>query len=82
VHDTIRPAMAINKEIELRFVVGYSPSEFRDTLHLLANGKVDAGSSPAPSGSTGSRAPSTRCAILTTTPSSSSTRAAASSCRP
>jgi threonine dehydrogenase-like Zn-dependent dehydrogenase len=40
--DTIRPAMAINKEIDLRFVVGYSPLEFRDTLHLLADGKVDA----------------------------------------
>ena len=40
--DTIRPAMAINKEIDLRFVVGYTPLEFRDTLHLLAEGKVDA----------------------------------------
>jgi threonine dehydrogenase-like Zn-dependent dehydrogenase len=33
--------MAINKEIDLRFVVGYSPLEFRDTLHLLAEGQVD-----------------------------------------
>jgi threonine dehydrogenase-like Zn-dependent dehydrogenase len=40
--DRIRPAMAINKEIELRFVVGYTPLEFRDTLHMLAEGKVDA----------------------------------------
>jgi threonine dehydrogenase-like Zn-dependent dehydrogenase len=40
--DTIRPTMAINKEIDLRFVVGYSPLEFRDTLHMLADGKVDA----------------------------------------
>ena len=40
--DRIRPAMAINKEIDLRFVVGYGPVEFRDTLHLLADGKVDA----------------------------------------
>jgi threonine dehydrogenase-like Zn-dependent dehydrogenase len=39
--DTIRPAMAINKEVDLRFVVGYSPLEFRDTLHMLADGKVD-----------------------------------------
>jgi len=38
--DTIRPAMAINKEIDLRFVVGYTPLEFRDTLHMLAEGKV------------------------------------------
>jgi threonine dehydrogenase-like Zn-dependent dehydrogenase len=40
--DRIRPAMAVNKEIELRFVVGYTPLEFRDTLHMLAEGKVDA----------------------------------------
>lgn len=40
--DRIRPAMAINKEIDLRFVLGYTPLELRDTLHLLAEGKVDA----------------------------------------
>jgi len=40
--DRIRPAMAINKEIDLRFVLGYTPLEFRDTLHMLADGKVDA----------------------------------------
>jgi threonine dehydrogenase-like Zn-dependent dehydrogenase len=40
--DTIRPAMAINKEIDLRFVVGYTPLEFWDTLNLLADGKVNA----------------------------------------
>ena len=34
--------MAINKEIDLRFVVGYTPLEFRDTLHMLAEGKLDA----------------------------------------
>jgi threonine dehydrogenase-like Zn-dependent dehydrogenase len=34
--------MAINKEIDLRFVVGYTPLEFRDTLHMLAEGKVNA----------------------------------------
>jgi threonine dehydrogenase-like Zn-dependent dehydrogenase len=42
--DKIRPSMAINKEIDLRFVVGYTPLEFRDTLHMLAEGKVN----PAP----------------------------------
>lgn len=41
--DRFRPAVAINKEIDLRFVVGYSPLEFRDTLHKLAEGKVKAG---------------------------------------
>jgi threonine dehydrogenase-like Zn-dependent dehydrogenase len=40
--DRIRPSMAINKEIDLRFVLGYSPLEFRDTLHMLADGKLDA----------------------------------------
>ena len=39
--DQITPAMAINKEIDLRFVFGYTPLEFRDTLHLLAEGKID-----------------------------------------
>jgi len=42
--DRIRPAMAITKEIDLRFVLGYTPLEFRDTLHMLAEGKVN----PAP----------------------------------
>jgi threonine dehydrogenase-like Zn-dependent dehydrogenase len=40
--DTIRPAIAINKEIDLRFVIAYTPREFRDALHLLAEGKVNA----------------------------------------
>ncbi len=39
--DRITPAMAINKEIDLRFVFGYTPLEFRDTLQMLADGKVD-----------------------------------------
>jgi threonine dehydrogenase-like Zn-dependent dehydrogenase len=33
--------MAINKEIDLRFVIGYTPLEFRDTLHMLAEGEID-----------------------------------------
>ncbi len=41
--DQITPAMAINKEIDLRFVVGYTPLEFRDTLHMLAEGDVNPG---------------------------------------
>ncbi|MCX6395139.1 MAG: zinc-binding dehydrogenase [Propionibacteriales bacterium] len=40
--DKIRPSMAINKEIDLRFVLGYTPLEFHDALHLLAEGKVNA----------------------------------------
>jgi threonine dehydrogenase-like Zn-dependent dehydrogenase len=39
--DRFRPALAINKEIDLRFVIGYTPLEFRDTLHMLAEGEVN-----------------------------------------
>lgn len=39
--DTFRPAMAINKETDLRFVLGYTPLELRMALHLLAEGRVD-----------------------------------------
>lgn len=39
--DQFTPAMAINKELDLRFVLGYTPLEFRDTLHMLADGKID-----------------------------------------
>jgi threonine dehydrogenase-like Zn-dependent dehydrogenase len=40
--DQFRPTVAIGKEIDLRFVFGYTPLEFRDTLYLLADGKLDA----------------------------------------
>ena len=36
-----QPAMAINKEIDLQFVFAYQPHEFREALHLIADGKVD-----------------------------------------
>ncbi len=39
--DRFTPSMAINKEIDLRFVLGYTPLEFRDTLHMLAEGEID-----------------------------------------
>ena len=39
--DRLTPAMAINKEIDLRFVLGYTPLEFHDTLQMLAEGKID-----------------------------------------
>jgi threonine dehydrogenase-like Zn-dependent dehydrogenase len=39
--DRFTPSMAINKEIDLRFVIGYTPLEFRDTLYMLAEGTVD-----------------------------------------
>ena len=40
--DLFRPVMAINKEIDLRFVLGYDPLEFHNTLRMLADGKIDA----------------------------------------
>ncbi|HEX4253391.1 MAG TPA: hypothetical protein VH008_36360, partial [Pseudonocardia sp.] len=40
--DRFRPAMAINKEIDLRFVLGYTPKEFFESLTLLAEGKAAA----------------------------------------
>lgn len=39
--DRFRPAMAMGKEIDMRFVFGYTPMEFSDTLHMLADGKLD-----------------------------------------
>jgi threonine dehydrogenase-like Zn-dependent dehydrogenase len=31
----------VHKEIDLRFVFGHSPLEYRDTLHMIAEGKFD-----------------------------------------
>lgn len=39
--DSIEPALAIQKEIDLRFVLGHTPLDFRDTLQLIAEGKVN-----------------------------------------
>lgn len=39
--DRIEPAMGNNKELDLRFTMGYSPLEYRDALHLIAEGKVN-----------------------------------------
>jgi threonine dehydrogenase-like Zn-dependent dehydrogenase len=39
--DRFTPAMGLNKEIDLRFVLAYTPLEFRDTLMMLAEGKID-----------------------------------------
>ena len=40
--DQFRPTMAISKELDARFVFGYTPLEFYETLHMLADGKLDA----------------------------------------
>ena len=39
--DRIEPAIAITKEIELTFVLGYTPEEFALTLHRIAEGVID-----------------------------------------
>jgi threonine dehydrogenase-like Zn-dependent dehydrogenase len=39
--DRFTPFAAAKKEIDLRFVGTYTPLEFRETLHMLADGKVD-----------------------------------------
>jgi threonine dehydrogenase-like Zn-dependent dehydrogenase len=40
--DRLRPAVAMAKEIDIRFVFGYTPIEFHDSLYQLAEGGVDA----------------------------------------
>ena len=39
--DQIRPLAAINKELNLQFVLGYRPEEFAETLHNIGEGNVD-----------------------------------------
>ena len=41
--DTIRPSFGINKELNVQFVLGYTPDEFARTLAALAEGQVDVG---------------------------------------
>ncbi|MCW5736907.1 MAG: alpha/beta fold hydrolase [Enhydrobacter sp.] len=42
--DTIEPMFGIVKELNLQFVLGYTPEEFARSLRLLAEGEVDAAS--------------------------------------
>jgi threonine dehydrogenase-like Zn-dependent dehydrogenase len=39
--DTVRPMVAIGKELNLQFVLGYDPLEFAETLRRIAEGEVD-----------------------------------------
>src|SRR5436190_7815509 len=39
--DKIEPSIAVTKEIELTFVLGYTPEEFAQTLHNIAEGRID-----------------------------------------
>jgi threonine dehydrogenase-like Zn-dependent dehydrogenase len=38
--DSFEPSLAIVKEVDLRFVFNHTPLEYRDTLHLIAEGKL------------------------------------------
>jgi threonine dehydrogenase-like Zn-dependent dehydrogenase len=39
--DTIRPAFAIHKELNVQFVLAYTPDEFARSLRALAEGAID-----------------------------------------
>ncbi len=39
--DRIEPSLAINKQLDLRFVLGYQPDEFAQSLFNIAEGKID-----------------------------------------
>jgi threonine dehydrogenase-like Zn-dependent dehydrogenase len=39
--DTIWPMLGINKELNIQFVLGYTPEEFRTTLDHIASGAID-----------------------------------------
>ena len=39
--DRIKPMLAISKELQLQFVLGYLPGEFAETLGAIAEGKID-----------------------------------------
>jgi threonine dehydrogenase-like Zn-dependent dehydrogenase len=39
--DTIRPTFGINKELNVQFVLGYTPDEFARTLRALSEGEID-----------------------------------------
>ena len=40
--DRIKPMVAVVKELDVRFSFGYSMQEFAQTLHALAEGKIEA----------------------------------------
>ena len=39
--DLIRPMIAIGKELNFQFVLGYDPMEFAESLRRIAEGEVD-----------------------------------------
>jgi threonine dehydrogenase-like Zn-dependent dehydrogenase len=38
--DRIEPMYGINKELNVQFVLGYTPEEFARTMYTLAEGKI------------------------------------------
>jgi threonine dehydrogenase-like Zn-dependent dehydrogenase len=40
-NDRIEPIFGINKELNVQFVLGYTPTEFSDTLRHIAEGELD-----------------------------------------
>ncbi|MYE12243.1 MAG: zinc-binding dehydrogenase [Gammaproteobacteria bacterium] len=41
--DRSRPLIAVNKELNVQYVLGYTVPEFHETLHHIADGKLDVG---------------------------------------
>lgn len=41
--DTFHPTFGIYKHLRLTFVLGWTPEEFSDSLHALADGRIDGG---------------------------------------
>jgi threonine dehydrogenase-like Zn-dependent dehydrogenase len=39
--DTIRPMIAVSKELSYHFILGYDPMEFSSTLGYIASGEID-----------------------------------------
>jgi threonine dehydrogenase-like Zn-dependent dehydrogenase len=39
--DVIKPIFGINKELNVQFVLGYTPEEFANTLQAIADGRID-----------------------------------------
>jgi len=39
--DSVRPFIAINKELNIQFVLGYDPMEFAESLRRIAEGELD-----------------------------------------
>ena len=39
--DHARPLIAVNKELRVQYVLGYTPTEFTEALHLIAEGTLD-----------------------------------------